>query len=231
MKKIILLCVVCLCLISAQGFAQAKFGFKIGVNSTSVGISADNSAEEDEYKDALKSKLGFTAGLAAEFGFSDALSLQTGLMLANKGYKFEMEEDGESIKAKTSVNYLEIPLNLAYNLSGFQVHAGPYIGVGLFGKNKSEYNFGGESESEEGKFKFKNSVSESDLDELADDEDYLRRLDYGLNLGVGYRMGPALITATYAWGLSNIMPEYEGSQNEGDKLRNKGVGLALSLFF
>lgn len=232
MKKTFLLCIVLLCLFNLQSFAQAKFGVKVGVNSTSAGIHYDDSEEEKEERDALKSKLGLMVGLAAEFGFSDALSLQTGLNLTNKGYKFKYEESGESAEMKTSVSYLEIPLNLAYNFSGFQVHAGPYVGAGLFGKNKYEYNFGGETESGDGKYKFKNTVSESDLDNLGDDEDYLRRLDYGLNLGVGYRMGPALLTATYSWGIANTMPTYKGSNSDDDsKITNKGVGLAVTFFF
>jgi hypothetical protein len=231
MKKITFFCLVFLCLFSAQSFAQAKFGVKVGVNSTRIGVNYNDSDDEKAYKDALKSKLGLTLGLAAEFGFSDALSLQSGLMLANKGYKLEMEEDGESIKAKTSVNYLEIPLNLAYNMGGFQVHAGPYLGFGLFGKSKTEYNFGGESESDEEKFKFKNSVKESDFDDLKEDEDFMRRLDYGLNLGVGYRVGPALINATYAWGLANTIPKYEGEDDDDEKLTNKGVSLGVTFFF
>jgi len=230
MKKITLVCIVLLCLFNVQSFAQAKFGFKVGVNSTSAGVSYEDSDEEEEFRDAIKPKIGFTAGLAAEFGFSEALSLQTGLMLANKGYKIEYDESGLSIKGKTSLNYLEIPLNLAYNMGGFQVHAGPYLGLGLFGKQKYELSDGTDSENGDTKIKFKNSVSEEDYDDLEDDEDYMRRLDYGLNLGVGYRTGPALITATYSWGLANTYPKYEG-EDDDEKIRNKGVGLALTFFF
>jgi len=234
MKKVFtLLCLAMLSLASLPTFAQFKLGVKVGVSSNSVGYNLEDSDDEDESQDATESKLGYTVGLAAEYGFSDALSLQTGLLLANKGFKIDYEESGFTSKGKASFNYLEIPLNLAFKISKFQVHAGPYVGIGLTGKSKSEQTFGGESESGEEKFKFKNKVSESDLEDLEVDEDYMRRTDIGLNLGVGYRVGPVLVTATYSKGLSNIYPTYEedDDNDDNDKITHKGFSLAATWFF
>ena len=232
MKKIFtVLCLAMLSIASSPVSAQFKLGVKVGVSSNSFGYSYEDSDEEEALQDATKSRIGYMVGLAAEYSFVEAVSLQTGLMLSNKGTKLEEEESGISFKANSSLNYLEIPVNLAFKAGNFQVHAGPYIGIGLSGKSKSEYEFNGESESEEVKLMFKNKVSESDLDDLDGDEDFARLTDFGLNLGAGYRIGSILVTATYSKGLSNITPKYEGVDDDDDKTTHKGISLAVSWFF
>ncbi len=229
-KTVIMLCMAFLCLATLPTFAQVKFGVKAGVSTTSVGVDFEDKDEEDEAKDALKLRIGYTLGLAAEIGFTDALSLQTGLNLNNKGYRVEGSGDGFSYKENVSVTYLELPINLAFKINKFQVHAGPYIAFGVAGKSKYEYNGGGISESGDGKIKFKNEVSDSDWDDLEDDEEFARRTDVGLNLGAGYRFGPVLVTATYSKGFSNIIPTYEG-EDDDYKLTNKVISLAATWFF
>lgn len=217
---------------SIPSFAQYNLGVTVGVSSNSVGYNLDDSDDEDEIRDATKSKIGYKVGLAAEYNFVEALSFQTGVMLVNKGFKLEEEEDGDSFESKISMNYIEIPLNLALKISNFQVHAGPYVGFGLSGKTKSEYNLGGESESEEGKIKFKNTISEDDLDDLDDGDRFMRRTDLGLNVGAGYRVGPVLATATYSKGFSNLYPSTKGEDDDDDeKITNKGFTLAATWFF
>jgi len=229
MKKVFtLLSLAMLSLASLPSFAQFKLGVKVGVSSNSFGYNFEDSDDEDEERDATKSKIGYKVGLAAEYSFVEALSLQTGLMLSNEGAKYELEESGESMKATSSLNYLEIPLNLAIKISNFQIHAGPYIGFGLSGKSEYEITSGGDSESEEFDIKFKNNISEDD--DLDADASYMRRTDVGLNLGAGYRVGPVLVTATYSKGLSNLYPTYEG-EDDDDKTTNKGFSLAATWFF
>ena len=160
------------------------------------------------------------------------LVCKRGLLLANKGYKIDYDEDDEYVKSKTSLTYLEIPLNLAFKISNFQLHAGPYVGFGLSGKQETEASFGGEPVSYDGKIKFKNKVSESDLDDLEENENYFRRTDVGLNVGAGYRFGSVLVTATYFKGLSSLYPTYEGEDDDDDdKMTNKGISLTATWFF
>ena len=230
-KNFTILCLAMLSIASLPVSAQFKLGVKVGVSSNSFGYSYEDSDEEEVLQDATKSKIGYTVGLAAEYSFVEAVSLQTGLILSNKGTKLEEEESGISFKENSSLNYLEIPVNLAFKTGNFQVHAGPYVGIGLSGKSKSEYEFNGESESEEVKLMFKNKVSESDLYNLNGDEDFARRTNFGLNLGAGYRIGSILVTATYSKGLCNITPTYEGVDDDDDKTTHKGISLAATWFF
>ena len=232
MKKVFtILCAAMLSLASLPTFAQFKLGVTVGVSSNSFGYNYEDSDDEDEEQDATKSKIGYKVGLAAEYSFVEALSLQTGVLLSNKGAKYEIEESGNSYKGKNSLNYMEIPLNLAFKFNNFQVHAGPYVGFGLSGKSEYEGTSGGNSVSEESTIKFKNNITESNLDDLDADATYMRRTDVGLNLGVGYRFGSVLVTATYSKGLSNLYPTYEGDDDDDDKVTNKGISLAATWFF
>jgi len=228
-KAFTILCAAMFSLASLPSFAQFKLGVTVGVSSNSFGYNYEDSDDEDEERDATKSKIGYKVGLAAEYSFVEALSLQTGVLLSNKGAKYELEDSGESLKGKNSLNYMEIPLNLAFKFSNFQVHAGPYVGFGLSGKTEYESTFIG---NRKGNIKFKNKVSESDLDDLEENEDYFRRTDVGLNVGAGYRFGSVLVTATYSKGLSSLYPTYEGEDDdEDDKMTNKGISLTATWFF
>ena len=232
-KAILFLCVGVLSLISLTSFAQLRLGVKAGISTTSVGLHLEDSDDEKTYRDALKLKLGFSAGLAAEYNFTNALSLQTGLHFTKKGFRIKSEEGFNFEKRKTTLSYLGIPIHLAFKVSKFQVHAGPYVGFGLAGKSKYDYRFApNEFEIYTGneyiKYKFKNKLAESDLIYM---RGYLRQIDIGLNLGIGYQAGPVLVTATYAKGLSNLYPKYDGDNEDGDKITNKGFGLAITWFF
>lgn len=229
MKKIFLFFIASILNLTAySSFAQVKFGFKVGVSANRIGLNYENLDEEEALRDALKSKLGFTMGLAAEYSFMNSLSLQTGLQFTNKGVKTKQEEDEQFYRSTTSVNYLEIPVNLAYKLNKFQIHVGPYVGMGLFGKAKYEQNLFGETEKDEIKFKFKNKASQRDYADLDQNEDYVRLIDFGLNLGVGYRFGSTLLTVSYTKGLSPISPR---SSDDNDKMTHKAVGIAATWFF
>jgi len=229
MKKVFtLLWVAVLSVASLPSFAQFKLGVTVGVSSNSFGYNYEDSDDEKEERDATKAKIGYKVGLAAEYSFVEALSLQTGLMLSNKGAKYEFEDSGEFFKGTNSLNYVEIPLNLAFKISNFQIHAGPYVGFGLSGKAEYETSFMGNGE---GNIKFKNKVSQSDSDNLGNNEDYFRGTDVGLNLGAGYRFGSVLVTATYSKGLSSLYPTYEGVDDDDDKMTNKGISLAATWFF
>jgi Outer membrane protein beta-barrel domain len=230
-KILTLFCVTLLALASLPGFSQVKLGVKAGVSTNSAGVYFDDSEDEKETRKDIESRAGFTLGLAAEYGLSEALSLQTGLQLSNKGYKLDAAGEGGSTQINTSLTYLEIPLHFAYKISQFQVHAGPYLGLGVAGKAKYDFKVSDFSSSGDIKYKFKDKVSDSDMERLNDEEGYMRRLDVGLNLGLGYRVGPALISLTYARGISDIFPTHEGAVDDDDKLTNKGLSLTGTWFF
>lgn len=124
MKKFLMTAV--LGMFALAGFSQVKWDAKFGMNFS-------NMTKIDESK-ALP---GFTLGVGMDYGFNENWSLQSGLMISSKGFKFK---EGDW-KDKYRSIYLDIPILAAYkfNISDntkFVINAGPYLAIGLGGKNK-----------------------------------------------------------------------------------------------
>lgn len=204
--------------------AQIKFGPKIGINLANVSISP-----EDEELETKMTTL-FSVGLLADVGFTENVGLQTGLMYSAKGFKVD-EQDDEfdfGLKMNATFNYLELPIHFVYKLNSLQIYAGPYVAYGLGGKNKVEWTFDDETETDEGKFVSKlGEVSFEDFEELEDDESFLNALDYGLNFGLGYELNGILINAGYSLGLGNVMPKYEDDEDE-DTMKNGVISISAA---
>ena len=215
---------------SMQTQAQVKFGVKAGLNINNI----SQNFKESDWEFDTKMRLAYNIGATVDFGLSDAFSLQSGLMLTSKGFSYDLEEEwGEGTEGYNRVifNYLEVPINFAYKINDFQIYAGPYLAIGIGGKNKWDVTYDGDSDADEYKFKpVLGEVGEGDLD---DDEVAYRALDYGLNLGVGYQVGSILINAGYSLGLGNLTPAYEGDDDDRKdyKISNRVISLSVSYFF
>ncbi|GAB2769458.1 hypothetical protein HNQ93_000331 [Hymenobacter luteus] len=225
-------------LMAGAQFAQAQvtIGPRVGLNLATVSGDTEFDGFEADPKMILAPQVGVT--LNAQFG---NLALQPSLLFSQKGFKVEEEisgvEDGEvysaSVKGNMRLNYLEIPVNLVYNTSGeeggFQIFAGPYVGIGLGGKAKTEVDFSGGGSSfnvsESTNVKFANQ------DDANSDQQFVRQPDFGANFGLGYKAGPFQVQAGYSLGLSNLIPDSaDGSEPEA-KLRNRVVQVSLNYFF
>lgn len=159
------------------------WGIKGGVNFASMRFSAGGLDFSPE------SVTGIHIGIIGEFNLQESLYFNTGLLYSLKGYKiegslFDLEETDEE---KLTVNYLEIPMNLAYKFpikdnSSFFIQAGPYLGYALSGKSKSE------------------GLSE----ELDFGDQGMRRFDFGLGFGAGVGFGALVTSLHYQLGLANL---------------------------
>nr|NQU93561.1 PorT family protein [Bacteroidota bacterium] len=191
--------------ISYQSLAQT-FGIKAGLNLANMTMKDD----DETYSDDHKMRPGFYAGGMVDITLVNSLSLQTGLFLSQKGYKY----DKNDIKSNTSLLYLEVPATANYRFDAgkakIYVEAGPYLGVGLGGKWKYEED--GESESESIKF--------------GKDEN-LKLLDFGLRVGGGVEVNAIQIGIYYGLGLANISHDSDG----GYKMTNKVLGFTLGYWF
>ena len=81
-------------LISLQCFQSSAqtFGIKGGLNLSNMLLESDGETED------LKMKPGFHIAGIIDFQFTDLLSLETGLILDTKGFKYENEVSGYSYK-------------------------------------------------------------------------------------------------------------------------------------
>lgn len=221
MKYIVKLFVVLIAFTMATNelFAQ-NFGLKGGLNLSTMLIKDD-----DTYIDDFKMKPGFNIGATAEFPLAEMISFETGLLLSTKGFKISEEETfmGETIEMEGKMNllYLDIPLTAkaTFDLGGAKIYGvfGPYLGIGLIGKIKSETTYDGETETDEEDIEWGSDEDESDL----------KRLDFGLTMGAGVEINFIQIGLTYGLGLANISPYTDG----GSKINNRVLGLSVGYKF
>jgi hypothetical protein len=105
------------------------------------------------------------------------------------------------------LNYLTVPLNLAFTLGhagqGLQVFAGPYVSLLVGGRFAWQGHFasyqGSAPYDAEGSGKVEPANLIPDYANL-----YSRRFDAGLQAGLDYRFGGLLVQAGYSVGLRNL---------------------------
>ena len=171
---------------------------------------------------------GFNIGLNAEIPVGIDFYFQPGLLYTIKGAKSEDEILGQPFHTTLKISYLELPLNFLYKpllgtghlILGF----GPYIAFGIGGK--ATFEGGGSSLTE--KVKFQKTVKISDPDDVV----YIRPMDAGANMLVGYEFGNRVsFQLNTQLGLTKINPEYEGSSNDNASAKNTGFGFSLGFRF
>jgi hypothetical protein len=222
-KNLSLSCILSLLLFSAS--AQVSFGVQGGavfskpkstyeVNST-LPITVEASG-----------RTGFSAGLFADLPLGESgFRLMPELSYVSKGGRGNTQigislPTGPAqigIDLTSTINYLELPLNVAYSApigdNFLVIGAGPYVAVGLNGKTLA---------------KFSDDVGISDQEEpivFGSTGDEIRRWDYGANLMAGFiHPSGLMLKANYSLGIPNLA-------NEGNpELRNRYFGLSLVYF-
>lgn len=201
--------------VGAKAQEKTTFGVRAGVNFQNINGEEDNGDKLDN-----KIKVGFNVGVNAEIPLAPQFYVQPGLLFSTKGAK-DNEGDG-----KLNLSYIEVPINLLFKptlgtgkmLLGF----GPYVGFGIGGKYKN-----GNTEMD---VKFKNDVKPSDVS-LTDPKIFLKSLDFGGNLLVGYEMSNNFSFQLNAQlGMSNLNPKLDGKKPK-DKAKNTGFGVSLGYRF
>ena len=257
MKRITLLLIVVGLIFSVQTFAQVKFGIKAGGNLCNMKIDIDRDFGDEPES---KTKMGFHIGLITDISLlENTLSLQPALLYSNKGYSLDFEkmlddEFGVDIDdyegyARLNYNYIELPINLVYKNSGFQISAGPYFAVGIGGNFKHDFSFeadGMDFDSdyfyEKDSYKLQpvfGKVDDDMYEDLLDDEDVIdlyRAFDFGLNIGVGYQVKSILFNVGYSFGLTNLTPKYDVDDMDEDYTenvirKNRVFTFSVSYFF
>jgi hypothetical protein len=218
-KKILLFCSLAF---STIIFAQTSpsFGVRAGLSSAKMsGDAANNLNDLLDFTNGgvtTNSHTGFFGGGYVNIPLTSQLSVEPALYYTQKGYELRGELNvkgldflGANAKAKLTSNYIDLPILLKGNFSGFQVFAGPQISyltkadlrttAGLLGFNL--------------------------LNKTMDGTEQFNRWDAGITGGVGYQFVNGLnITAAYDHGLSKA----DKNQNMEAYNRSFKVGLGIS---
>ncbi|HEX8350150.1 MAG TPA: porin family protein [Hymenobacter sp.] len=183
---------------SAAAMAQdsPRFGIKAGANYTK--FSGDNLGN-------IGYKFGFVGGLAANFGFSESLSLQPELLYSMKGCELK---DAPLADYNFKLNYLDLPIMFRYTLNDGQgpfVQAGPQLGYLINAK-----------------------VSDGDGNEIEVEDDAFQKLELGYVAAIGYQTQAGLsVEARFNGGINSI-----GKDDDSfDQQRNRVFSLQLGYMF
>lgn len=204
---------------SAQESPKTSFAIIGGLNLQNMTGKAYNGDKLNN--DML---LGYHVGFNAQIPIAQKFYFQPGLLYSIKGSKTKSDLSNST----TSINYLEMPLNVVYKSACsngfFMVGFGPYVAYGIGGKVKTT----GDAATVESKIEFKNTI------ELTDplDVPYYKALDAGANAFVGYEMVNGIFCQlNMQLGLLEINSEYSDYPDDKTSVKNTGFGLSTGYRF
>jgi hypothetical protein len=220
MKNTILL--IAAITVSTISFSQEKpsFGIRAGFSSAGMrGDAVNNFKNLLEFTDGMittSNHSGFFAGGYASIPVGDIVSIEPGLYYTQKGYEVRGELQGKGVEflgvnanAKLNTNYIEMPVLIKANISGFQVFAGPQV----------SYLASADLRTTAGVLGF------NLLNTKMDATDKFNRWDLGLTGGVGYQFSNGVnLMASYDHGLSRV----DANQNFNSYNRAFKVGIGVT---
>jgi len=214
MKKFLIFTTIVLFGITNMKAQDVNFGVKGGINFASV--TGDDT-------DDLDGRTSFHVGVVAEISISDKFSVQPELLYSSQGATSEdsYTEDGINIMEEGTVklDYINLPIMAKFYVGeGISLEAGPQIGFLMNSEIEMKLTASGAGVSE--------SIS------LTEDlKDHIKGIDFGLNLGVGYKMENGLnFGARYNLGLSDANDDPEFFESDSS-FKNSVIQVSVGYFF
>jgi len=203
---------------------------KGGLNVANVSVSDDGDVDD------ATSITSFHVGLVADLALAKAISFQPGILFTGKGSKTQtgLQSDANYYRATTNPYYIEIPANLVFKLplgerTKLFAGAGPYLGIGVAGKNKAEGRYLGMAFDVENDIDFSNDDPTTLNYEEGAGFNIMRRFDYGLNGLAGLEFKNVLFSVNYGHGLAKIQSGADNSSDDMNKHRVWSFSLGLKL--
>jgi len=157
----------------------------------------------------------------------NAISLQPGILFTGKGSKIQRGNPSDNGYFKQSSNpyYIEVPVNLVFKApigtgTRFFAGAGPYIAIGIAGKNKTEgRTILGTTFNSERDIQFSDDDPTTFSEEEGTGFGVLKRFDYGLNGTAGIEGKSVVLGVNYGLGLAKLQSGSNSSQDNNNKHR------------
>ncbi len=210
-------------------YAQSGLTVKAGINLANVSVT-DNGRVDDA--NALTS---FQVGVTGDVHLGGPMYLQPGIFYTGKGSKVQNGDPSSYpyYKATSNPKYIEVPLNVVFKApiggeTKFFAGAGPYLGVGINGKNKVEgKNIIGVGFKSESDIEF----SDDDPTTLNYEEGaglgIVKRFDYGLNGIAGIEARTVVLSVGYGYGLAKLQSGGNNTEDNNNKHRVLSVTLGF----
>ncbi len=227
-KKIVSFCVAALLLAVINVNAQSSGQLRVGLNLANVSVT-DNGRVND-----ANMLTSFQVGFVGDAHLASIVYLQSGLLFTGKGAKTQSGSSSSAnyYKATTNPYYLELPVNLLLKapLGGdnkFFIGAGPYLAMGIAGKNKVEGKVANIAFSRERSIEFSNDDPTTINNQEGAGFGIMRRFDYGLNGTAGIEGKSLVLGVNYGLGLAKLQSRGNSSQDNDNKHRVLSVTLGL----
>lgn len=216
MKKTVLILVAVLSSIgaSAQNYWDSSradhlvtFGIRAGVNASKQ-YAMDDQADRDF-------RLSYQIGVAVDLNLARSFSFNTGVMMIQKGWKWDYDDSRGEQKVTDNATYLEIPVLASYRVAlsdqaQFQLNLGPYFAFGLFGDQEVKSTFPNGDNYKDNSF-----------------DEYVggKKFDCGVPIGAGFTFSHIYVGVNYERGLINV------SNDENKKFQNGSIAFSLGYNF
>ena len=221
-------------LITATGLTtnaqKASAIIKAGLNLANVSVNKDGDVDDS------KTLTSFHVGLTGDIALTSFLSFQPGILFTGKGAKTEVgnSSDATYYKAVSNPYYIEVPVNMVFKVpmskeAKFFVGAGPYLGIGVAGKNKVEGKYLGVAFDSESDIDFSNDDPTTLNFEEGAGFGIMRRFDYGLNGIAGLEGKSILFSVNYGLGLAKLQSGTDNSADNANKHRVLSFTLGFKL--
>lgn len=211
-------------------YAQPSVRVRAGINLANISTTDDGRVNE------AQQLTSFQVGLIGDLPLGGFFSFQPGLIYTGKGAKAQSGDENSANYYKATFNpyYLEIPANLVLKvpvgLSGkIFVGAGPYLAMGVSGKNKVEGKVLGVAFSRESSIEFSNDDPTTlDYEEGAG-FGIMKRFDYGLNGTAGIEGKSIVLGINYGLGLAKLQSGSDNTEDNNNKNRVFSITVGLKL--
>jgi hypothetical protein len=220
--KTITLSIFLLFLTIAQAHGQI---IRAGVNFANISVTNDGDVDDHSMLTS------FHAGFSGNIKIAPFLFFQPGILISGKGSKTQSGSvsDPTYFRATTNPLYVEIPVNLILKTPAapmrFFIGGGPYLAVGIAGKNKTEGKFLGAAFSSENNIRWSDD-DPSTLDyEEGSGYGIMKRFDYGLNATAGLEF----VSAQYGHGLAKLQSGSDSRADDKNKHRVFGISVGFKL--
>jgi hypothetical protein len=220
----------CVCFVLASGAAFAQSAqIKAGVNLANVSVTDDGSVED------ARQLTSFHVGIIGDLPLGNgAFAFQPGILFSGKGSETKTGSTSSSYYNRQTFNpkYIEIPANFIFKLPAskeykFFAGAGPYLGIGVGGRNKAAGRFAGIDYSGEQKIQFSNDDPTTVNEEEGTGFGLMRRFDYGFNGTAGIEGKTAVLSLNYGYGLAKLQSGAKSSANDYNKHRLIGLSIGF----
>jgi hypothetical protein len=193
---------------AGPAFAQeVKFGVKGGMNLSHLTIDGAND------KNIIP---GYHFGGFVGIPLAGSFSVQPELLYSTKGTKWVEERSTFTSDVRLKLNYLELPINLVYNLArDVDFQFGPYVGF-LMGANSDAKITSGT-----GSVNFAQELKKENFNTT----------DFGLNGGMRFYLSPLYLGFNYRLGLSEVAKEGKNARIFLDDASNRSIMIYAGFAF